>query len=123
MKTDYVKIAVEKQKEFLGFLKTRYALYDQSNLFFRDLHYGTIAFLEMQGVTLNYSKAESVTRDIIKLLEQAKILLPIDERTWMLSYPEFKKTPAKPVAIAKPAAPAPKAALPVPAAQVAIGPQ
>jgi hypothetical protein len=98
---DRAKFFIEKQKEFLSFLKTRYSLYHLSNLFFRDMHYGVMAFSEMNGFPINYATAEELTKRIIAALEETKVLRHIDERSWMLDFPAFKKLPAKPVPAVK----------------------
>ena len=46
---DQMKLFTEQQKEFLEFLKTRYNLFHASNVFFRDLHYGVMTFLELHN--------------------------------------------------------------------------
>jgi len=96
-----VNIFVEKQKEFLGFLKTRFNLFHESNVFFRDIHYGVMAFLQMNGMPSQYSSTEELAIQVVKSYEAAKVLIRIDDRSWMLNYPAFKKIPAKPVAPAK----------------------
>jgi hypothetical protein len=107
---------VQNQKEFLSFLRSRYNVFHESNVFFRDLHYGVMAFLELNKLPNGYLPSEELTRQVIGKYEEAKILLPIDSRTWMVNYPAFRKAPLKPVAAPRPAAPAAKpAAAPGPA--------
>ncbi|MBP1655289.1 MAG: hypothetical protein H6Q28_1845 [Bacteroidetes bacterium] len=78
-------------------LKTRFQVYHQSNIFFRDIQYGIQAMLLEQGVRVSYAEAE-------QRMEQEKIFVARDRQTWALSYPEFK-TPkvekAPPAAAAK----------------------
>jgi len=114
MKTLVQKFETE-QKEFLAFLKSRLNLFHLSNVFFRDIHYGVMAYLEMKQLALRYDKAERLTREIVEDLQTRGILRAIDHQTFTLTYPEFKKPPVKiaPAAPAKPAAPAaPKPAAP-----------
>ena len=107
-----LKTLLENQKDFMKFLKTRYKVIHQSNLFFRDIHYGVMGFLEMNGKRYSYAGAEMVARELIAELERGTILKKMDERTWLLNYPEFKLTVAKPAA----AAPKSPAAAPKPPA-------
>jgi hypothetical protein len=109
-----LKTILDNQKDFLKFLKTRYKVIHQSNLFFRDLHYGVMAFLEMNGKKYTYVGAEQVTRELIAELEKGSILKKMDERTWLLQYPEFKLVSTKPPAPAKPAGAAPRPATDTP---------
>jgi len=95
---------------FLASLKAKYHLYHASNVFFRDLHFGVIAFLESRKILLTYSSSEELTREVIRALESSGILRKIDDRTWLLEYPEYKKESTKPAPAEKPAAPAKPAA-------------
>ncbi len=92
-------------RDFLQFLKGRYQLFHASNVFFRDLHYGVMTFLEGKGMHDGYTSTEALTRDVIAHFVNAGILLPIDERTWMLNYEEFRPIPRKIAPPAKPPAP------------------
>ena len=111
---------LERDKEFLKFIKGRFHFYHLSNVFFRDLHYGVMAFLEQHSVKHSYPSAEDATRSIIAHFEGQSIFRRIDERTWLLHYPEFKAVSSKP-APARPAAPA-KPAGAAPAAKPATPP-
>lgn len=104
-------------REFLEFMKSRYHLFHASNVFFRDLHYGVMTFLEAKGSHEGYTATEAMTREVISHYEKAGILLPIDERTWMLHFEEFRPVPKKATPPAKPATPA---AAPAPAPAPAV---
>ncbi|HWP81224.1 MAG TPA: hypothetical protein VNN76_01060 [Bacteroidota bacterium] len=110
--SDLLKLFTDKRKEFLNFLKSRYHLYHLSNVFFRDMHYGVMAFLAMNGTKVKYTQAEELTKKVIESLEQANILVKADRLAWVLTYPDFKKPPVKPAAPAKPSTPAKPAAAP-----------
>jgi hypothetical protein len=107
---EHLTLFNEKRTEFLKFLKAKYHLYHLSNVFFRDLHYGVMAFLELNKIKLKYLEAEELTRKVIESLEEADILKKVDKLTWVLHYPEFKKPVVKPAAPARPAASAAKPA-------------
>jgi hypothetical protein len=105
--TEQIKLFEEKRSDFLKFLKAKYYLYHLSNVFFRDMHYGVMAYLEINKIKYKYLEAEDLTRKVIDSLEGANILRKIDKLTWVLNFPEFKKPAVKPAAPAKPAAPKP----------------
>lgn len=107
IKSDFQAIFEKEQKEFLGFLKSRSMLFHLSNVFFRDIHYGVMAYLEMKHLRYGYTEAEQLTKHIVEDLEQQGILRRIDALTFTLVYPAFKKPPVKPAApAARPAPPA-----------------
>jgi hypothetical protein len=103
-------IVTRDLKTFLAFMKQRYQLYHASNVFFRDFHFGVMTYLESHGVRLTYTATEEIAREVIRALESQGILRKLDDRSWLLSYPEYRKESKK--AEAAPKAPAPQAAAP-----------
>jgi len=101
---------LESDADVLAFLQTRYPLYHLSNVFFRDIQYGIQVMLERKGVKVGYSEAERFAREFVSRLEKKKILVPIDRQSWVLYYEEFKTKSAKPLPVARTAAPAKPAA-------------
>jgi hypothetical protein len=93
---------VDTHAGFLGLLKSRTPLYHQSNVFFRDFHYGIIAYGELKHKKLSYGKAEELAQELISALEQSGILRLIKPGSWMLDYPEFRKPSSKVEAASKP---------------------
>jgi hypothetical protein len=112
---------LENHKEVLGFLKSRFPMYHQSNFFFRDVHYGILTFLEKKDMKVTYPAAEQIAREFVKKLEKEGIFVPVDHQTWAVNYPEYRKPVVKPPAAkpAAPAAPAPRPAGVAPASQQA----
>jgi len=87
--------------DFLGFLRTKFkfGLIHNSNFFFRDLHYGVMAYLASKGRHAGYTRSEKIARELAADLERAGILKKIDYQSWCVNYPEFalprvEKTPA-----------------------------
>ena len=85
------------RKAFLEFLRTRIHLFHKSNLFFRDFHYGVMAYLHKQGFEMSYSATEDVAKKVAALMEREGILAKQDARTWTLNYSGFKTEFQKPV--------------------------
>jgi hypothetical protein len=114
---DQSRFIIESQKEFLEFLKSRFQVIHESNVFFRDLHYGVMGYLAMKNLSSRYSESEEVTRKVVQSFVEGRLLIPIDTQTWMLNYPAFKKASSKPVIPSKPAVsvatPAPAASTPL----------
>lgn len=116
-----IRFVLQNQKDFLKFLKSRYKLFHLSNIFFRDIHYGLMGYLQMKGTKASYGPTESQSRELIVELEKLGVLKTLDDRTWLLEYPEFKLIQPKPPVKASPApaglkAPVPTAA-PAPRAE------
>jgi hypothetical protein len=95
---------LSNQDALLAFLKSKFKLYHQSNIFFRDLHYGVWELLEQHGISLTYGKSEDLAREVIASLEEKKILRRLDGQTWLLNYPQFRLMPGKKIQIKLPTA-------------------
>jgi hypothetical protein len=117
--TKHETFVQENTREILQFLKSRFPLYHQSNIFFRDVHYGIMAFLEKKGKKIGYTAGEPIARAFIAALEKEGILQGVDRQSWKLNLPEYKTpvTKAAPAAAPKPAPKPEAAAAPVPAGQ------
>lgn len=93
---------VDTHLAFLGHLKSKTQLYHQSNVFFRDFHYGIMSYGETRGKKVSYGKAETLATELISGLEQSGILRPVKPGSWMLNYPDFRKPSTKSEAATKP---------------------
>jgi len=105
---------------YLKFLKSKFKIYHLSNIFFRDMHYGTMEYLSKKGIKISYLDAEEVTNEITKHLETNGVLKRMDKQTFLLNYPEFwlprkEVAPPAPKPAATPATQATTTAAPQPA--------
>jgi hypothetical protein len=114
----YATEILDHRMEVLAFLKSRFPLYHQSNVFFRDIQYGIQLFLDRKGIKSRYPQSERIAHEFVSTLEREGVLRGVDRQSWALNYPEFLTPRSKPVPAARPAAPAPSAARP-PAAKPA----
>ncbi|HAL57412.1 MAG TPA: hypothetical protein DCP63_13325 [Bacteroidetes bacterium] len=98
------KLLVDGTKEILNYLRSKYRLYHLSNVFFRDIHYGLLSYLEVKGMKSSYAEAEHLTLMWISACEHSGVFKRVEGGAWMLNYPDFKKPAVKPAAPAKSAA-------------------
>ena len=113
---------LERKRDVLAFLKTRFPLYDKSNIFFRDIQYGIRLFLERKGIRAGYPEAEQIAREFALLLEREGVFVPIDRQSWALHYPEFRTPPVKPAPVARAVAPVAHSVAPPPVAPRSVAP-
>ncbi len=111
MRQELVRFIASETGEFLRYLKSRYLVFHASNIFFRDIHYAVMGFLQERRTRCSYAEAETLARAVVRELESRGILRSIDSRTWMVNYPEFRKPSTVPAPVAKPAAEAPRPAV------------
>ncbi|HTY58600.1 MAG TPA: hypothetical protein VMF59_07260 [Bacteroidota bacterium] len=105
----HASAVLDRRTEVLAFLKTRFPLYHRSNVFFRDIQYGIMLFLERNGIRAGYPESESIAHQFVAALVRDGILVAIDGQSWALNYPEYRTPVTKAPPAAKPAAPAPAA--------------
>jgi hypothetical protein len=116
----HARSIIARDREFLQFLRSRFHLYHASNVFFRDLHYGVMTYLEQQKLAQNYVVAEDITREVITHFERSGILKPLNDRTWVLILEEFRAVSKKPATAAPKPAPAPSTTNPNPASSASV---
>lgn len=84
-----VEFIINHKTEFMKFLKSKFPLIHNSNLFFRDFHYGIMWYLQEHSLNRRYQEAENIAKEVGKAFEQSGIFKKIDYQTWVLNYPEF----------------------------------
>ncbi len=77
------------QVEFIHFLKSKFPLYHMSNIFFRDIHYGVMEYLNNKKIHVAYTEAEGIAREVAQSFEKQNILRKVNSQGWVLHYPEF----------------------------------
>lgn len=86
---------INHQYDFLKFFRDRFPVFHLSNVFFRDLHYGVLAYLEHHGNRKTYRVGEKIAMEIAKSFENSGIFKQINHRTWVLNFPEFSPPKAE----------------------------
>ncbi len=84
-----INVILNNQAAFLRFLKSKFPVFHNSNLFFRDIQYGIMWFLQEHNLNGSYPVAEKVAKEVVITFEQNGTFTKIDHQTWMLNYPEF----------------------------------
>jgi hypothetical protein len=82
-------LIIEHQSDFLKFLHDRFPLFHLSNIFYRDLHYGVLAYLASHGKNKSYRAGEKIATEVANSFENSGIFKKINHKTWVLNYPEF----------------------------------
>ncbi|MGA9119606.1 MAG: hypothetical protein WB699_09580 [Bacteroidota bacterium] len=85
-----VQEVLHDKMQVLEYLRTRYPMFHQSNIFYRDVEYGIQSLLRAHNVQVPLRKAGTIAREFIKSMETEKVFLPVDRQTWTLNYPAFQ---------------------------------
>ncbi|MBT8379858.1 MAG: hypothetical protein KJN64_11550 [Ignavibacteria bacterium] len=73
----------------LEFLKAKFPVFHNSNIFFRDIQYGIRSYLEKKEIKISYQDAEKLAKEMIKLFEEQGLFISINSQSWKVHYPEF----------------------------------
>lgn len=86
---EYANLIEKEDKVFLNFLRAKYPLFHNSNLFFRDLQYGSMKFLEKKGIKISIPQSINIAEVIGEYFEKKGIFVRVNNMGWRLNYPEF----------------------------------
>ena len=75
----------KNEELFFNFLREKYPVFNNSNVFLRDIQYGVKSFFEKRDIKLNYKQVEFITDSIIKLYEGKNILSRLTINTWKVN--------------------------------------
>ncbi len=77
------------EASLLDFLKARFPVFHNSNIFFRDIQYGIRSYFEKKDMKISYQDAETLAIEMIKLFEANGTFVKIDKQSWKVHNPDF----------------------------------
>ncbi len=83
---NYLQHLKENERIFFNFMKRNYPLYEQSNLFLRDMQYAIMSYFELKEKPLKYEMAEEIAKEFIKSLVKKNKLLELNNKTWKVNF-------------------------------------
>lgn len=83
---NYLNELINYQNIFFKFMKQKYPLYYNSNLFLRDLQYAIKSYFDKKNIRLSYTDSENLALDFAKYLEKGNKLKKIDSKTWKVNF-------------------------------------
>jgi hypothetical protein len=87
--TDLFNDLKNESQIFLSYLKAKFPIFHNSNLFYRDFQYGLKSFLEKKGITLTDFNLDSLSKQFSEYYETQGTLIRTSSQGWKLNYPEF----------------------------------
>jgi hypothetical protein len=73
----------------LEFLKAKFPVFHNSNLFFRDFQYGIRSFFEKKDIFISYQDAETLANEMAKHFEENGIFIKVNHQGWKIHFPDF----------------------------------
>lgn len=89
-KQETQQLLVNEKSVLLNYFKSRFPLFHNSNIFFRDMQFVIQSFLELRKVHLTYSEYESITSDFLAQLENEGKVIKVSANGWKVNMPEFR---------------------------------
>ena len=85
MTNKYAEFLNQNEDLFFNFLKEKYPIFNNSNIFLRDIQYGVKSFFEKKDIKLNYKQVDFIADSIIQLYEEKNILQRLTKNTWKVN--------------------------------------
>jgi len=83
---EFIKDLTANKSIFFKFMKEKYRLYSNSNIFFRDIQYAIKSYFEKKDVRIKYSQAEKVAFEFITKLENSGELKKMSNNAWKVNF-------------------------------------
>ncbi|MCU0342861.1 MAG: hypothetical protein MUF28_03455 [Ignavibacterium sp.] len=74
---------------FLNYLKAKFPIFHNSNLFSRDFQYGLKSFLEKKGIKISDNNLVTLSGQFSSYYETQGIFIKTSNQGWKLNYPDF----------------------------------
>ncbi|MCX6148945.1 MAG: hypothetical protein NTX22_00305 [Ignavibacteriales bacterium] len=84
-KTKELEFLMQNEDLFFNFLKEKYHVFNNSNIFLRDIQYGVVSFFEKRDIKLNFTQVEKFSDSIILSFEEKNILSRLTNNTWKVN--------------------------------------
>jgi len=85
---------VSNQEIVFEFLREKYPIFFNSNIFLRDIQYGIKTYFERKDIMITYPAAEELALKFTSSMESEKILKRLGSATWLVEFkfnePELK---------------------------------
>jgi hypothetical protein len=93
----YLEELKNNQEMFFNFMKEKYHIYYNSNIFARDLQYAIKQYFEKKDIKLTYPQSEEIMLEFGKYLEKKSDLLKLTSNSWRVNFfkPVETKEPEK----------------------------
>ncbi|PKL83832.1 MAG: hypothetical protein CVV24_02885 [Ignavibacteriae bacterium HGW-Ignavibacteriae-3] len=81
-----LKELISNQTIFFSFMKEKYYVFYNSNIFFRDIQYAIKSYLEKKNKKVKYSEAEKIAEGFIAHMEKDNQLIKMSENAWKVNF-------------------------------------
>lgn len=82
----YLNELIHNEEKFFRFMKERYPLIFNSNIFFRDIQYAIRTYFERKDIKLTYPEAEELMNKFTSHLEKGGKLDRLTTNAWRVNF-------------------------------------
>ena len=83
---DHTNELLSQKDIFLNFMKEKYPVHNNSNIFLRDIQYAVKSFLEKKNKKVKFAETAKITEVFIEQLSEKGILKKISANSWKLNF-------------------------------------
>jgi len=83
---NYLQELTASDEIFFRYMKEKYHLYFNSNIFLRDIQYAIKSFFQRKNYKLKYLEAEKLALDFIKQMEKKEKLKKVGNNAWKVNF-------------------------------------
>lgn len=77
---------MNEKEIFLKYMKEKYKIFLNSNIFLRDIQYAIKSFFEKKDIKISYAEAETLMQEFTKSLESSGELTKLSNNTWKVNF-------------------------------------
>lgn len=83
---NYLEDLLANRTVFFNFMKEKYPLYYNSNIFFRDIQYAIMSYYQKKDITVKRYDAEKITQKFVLELEKSRELSRMSNNSWKVNF-------------------------------------
>jgi hypothetical protein len=83
---NYAQDLYSNKVMFFNFMKEKYRIYQNSNIFFRDIQYAIKSYYEKKEQRIKYAFAEKLAHEFLNKLENEGQIKKISENAWKVNF-------------------------------------
>lgn len=82
----YYSDLVSNKSNFFKFMRERYPIFFNSNIFLRDIQYAIKTYFERKDLRISYTDAEELMKRFTSKLESEGELIRLDYNSWKVNF-------------------------------------
>lgn len=71
---------------FFNFMKEKYPIFYNSNVFFRDIQYAIISYYQRKDIKIKPAESELIAEKFVNELEKSRELIKISTNSWKVNF-------------------------------------